>query len=181
MSNINFKFISSLEGGQVCTAYVPDPEHSKSGVTIATGFDLGQRSYEELTQLLPKNIAEKLKPYCLLKSKAAEDYLKQNPLTVSETKAQIIDLCVKSQMIELLESRYNAQSTKAFNQLPEHAQTVIASVAFQYGNLQKRCPKFWFYATNQHWKGMINELYNFGDRYKNRRFQEANYFINKGK
>ncbi|WP_393941438.1 pesticin C-terminus-like muramidase, partial [Shewanella sp. S23-S33] len=44
MTQVNFGFISGLEGGPILQGYVPDPKNSNSGVTIATGFDLGQRS-----------------------------------------------------------------------------------------------------------------------------------------
>ena len=46
--HIDFAFISSCEGGQRLKAYVPDPEHSESGVTLATGFDLGCRDIAAL-------------------------------------------------------------------------------------------------------------------------------------
>ena len=39
---IDFNFISKLEGGRKTKGYVPDPEGSRSGVTIATGVDLGK-------------------------------------------------------------------------------------------------------------------------------------------
>ncbi len=38
---IDFKFIEKLEGS-ARKGYVPDPDNSKSGVTIACGFDIGQ-------------------------------------------------------------------------------------------------------------------------------------------
>ena len=40
MSNIDWNFISEREGSRILTGYVPDAKGSKSGVTIATGFDL---------------------------------------------------------------------------------------------------------------------------------------------
>ena len=39
---IDFTFIEKLEGYRL-EGYVPDAENSQSGVTIASGFDLGQR------------------------------------------------------------------------------------------------------------------------------------------
>jgi type VI secretion system secreted protein VgrG len=38
---IDFSFIGQLEGNKT-EGYVPDPENSNSGVTIASGFDIGQ-------------------------------------------------------------------------------------------------------------------------------------------
>jgi hypothetical protein len=49
--NIDFAFLSGLEGGCKTTGYVPASSVSQSGVTIATGFDLGQRTEADLTRL----------------------------------------------------------------------------------------------------------------------------------
>ncbi len=38
---IDYKFLSDREGGRKLLGYVPHGGGSKSGVTIATGFDLG--------------------------------------------------------------------------------------------------------------------------------------------
>lgn len=62
---INYGFIQTLEGNSNI-GYVPDPEHSKSGVTIASGFDLGARRLSDLIGL-PKTIIDKLAPYLSLK------------------------------------------------------------------------------------------------------------------
>ena len=48
---IDYKFISDLEGGSKTTGYVPAASVSKSGITIATGFDLGQRNESDLKSL----------------------------------------------------------------------------------------------------------------------------------
>jgi hypothetical protein len=61
---IDYDFISKLEGGRQTTGYVPDTNTSQSGVTIATGFDLGQRNENDLIALnLPQSLIDKLKPY----------------------------------------------------------------------------------------------------------------------
>lgn len=177
MNKINFGFISTLEGGATCTGYVPDPKNSKSGVTIATGFDIGQRSNDDLRFMLPLNIAAKLCRYCGVKGEAALKLLNVNPVNITTTEAEIIDLCVKNIMVERLTQRYNEVSKVPFEMLPEQAKTVIASVAFQYGNLAKRCPKFWRFATTGNWLAMVEELKSFGDRYTTRRLKEAEYFI----
>lgn len=177
MSNINFDFISKLEGGATCTGYVPDAQHSKSGVTIATGFDIGQRSSDDLHLLLPEQIALKLTHYCGAKGMQAAALLANSPLLLTEPETKVIDTCVKAQLVKSLVHKYNRVSSVPFGNLPECAQTVIASVAFQYGNLAKRCPTFWGLVITQNWQGMVNELTNFGDRYTSRRISEANYFI----
>ena len=174
-TKVNFGFISGLEGGPTCTGYVPDPMHSKSGVTIATGFDLGQRSIDDLQKFLPQPLVQKLAKYCGLTQQSAVQALHAAPLSITADEAHMIDLCVKSQLLEQLQHRYNRDSALPFDQLKEQQQTVIASVAFQYGNLARRCPNFWRAATQQNWQQMAIELRDFGDRYHSRRNREANY------
>lgn len=176
-TKVNFGFISGLEGGPTLTGYVPDPEHSNSGVTIATGFDIGQRSRYELIKMFPagSSLVNKLSPYCGQKKHDALKVLNVGPLEVTTDEADLIDLCVKSQLLEQLQHRYNRSSDVLFDELNEHVQTVIASVAFQYGNLATRCPAFWQTAITQDWQAMDAELCNFGDRYPTRRKREADY------
>lgn len=49
--SIDYKFLSQLEGGSKTAGYVPAAAVSKSGVTIATGFDLGQRDEADLKKI----------------------------------------------------------------------------------------------------------------------------------
>ncbi len=175
MTKVNFGFISGLEGGPILRGYVPDPKQSNSGVTIATGFDLGQRSASELHRLLPAPLATKLSAYCGLKKHDAVNALNRSPLNITAAEAEQIDLSVKHQMLTQLVQRYNRAAKVAFDGLPEPMQTVIASVAFQYGDLSKRCPKFWLAATQANTDAMAIELRDFGDRYPSRRHREANY------
>uniref|UniRef100_UPI0039B4D0CC pesticin C-terminus-like muramidase n=2 Tax=Pseudomonadota TaxID=1224 RepID=UPI0039B4D0CC len=48
---VDYEFLSKLEGGCRTGGYIPDLEKSKSGVTIATGFDLGARNEDDLRRL----------------------------------------------------------------------------------------------------------------------------------
>ncbi len=174
-TKVNFAFISGLEGGPQLTGYVPDAAGSRSGVTVATGFDIGARSTGDLHRLLPAELADKFAPYALLHGRHAATQLERLPLTISADDAEQIDLAVKSQLLTQLTGRFDAASAEPFASLPEHAQTVIASVAFQYGNLARRCPTFWGCAVRQDWQGMLAELNDFGDRYPTRRKREATY------
>lgn len=172
---VNMGFIHGLEGGPVLTGYVPDPDHSQSGVTIASGFDIGARSNHELYQQLPPKLAGKLSAYTGLRGQAAQHMLMQFPLVISPDDAVVIDALTGRAVIRLLAQRFDAVSIAPFASLPEPAQTVIASVAFQYGDLSRRCPTFWGCAIHQDWAGMHTELSNFGDRYSSRRQREAAY------
>lgn len=176
--SIDWEFIAGLEGKGVTTGYVPDATGSKSGVTIATGFDLGQRAESDLRTLgISETLITKFRPYLGLKGIAAVNFLKDNPLTITDDEAKEIDKKVKEQKVPLLKERYrtateNKSGTK-FEDLPAQAQTVIASVAFQYGTLSTRTPKFWAAVTKQDWVEAVKLLRDFGDSYPTRRGKEA--------
>lgn len=178
MAGIDYKFISDLEGGQKLKGYVPAAGDSKSGVTIATGFDLGARNESDLKGLgITGSLLTKLKPYLGKQKKDAVDYLKRNPLTISKADADKVDKAVKSKDVTSIKSKYNAaiSTGKAkFDSLFGEAQTVIASVGFQYGpNFKTKAPSFWKHITAQDWDKAIAELKKFGDKYPTRRKKEA--------
>lgn len=166
---IDFEFIETLEGGCRVTGYVPAADWSRSGVTIATGFDLGCRDERDLIAMgFSKNLIDKLKPYLGLRNYDAQNLLMRKLLVITQAEAHFINSCVKSNAITLLIDSY-----PDFEALSDECQTVIASVAFQYGNLEKRCPKFWKFCIAKDWKNVIIELNNFGDRYPTRRKKES--------
>ena len=170
---IDFKFIEALEGN-VTKAYVPDPEQSKSGVTIGCGFDIGARSCEDLKKELPDEIAEKLVPYAGLKKQAAVTALQETPLHLTAEEVTALNECSMQTAIKRLTHLWqNSDPYMAFEQLPSQCQTVIASVSFQYGNLATRTPNFWRQVTQGDWQAALNNLRNFGDKYPTRRNKEA--------
>lgn len=174
---IDYKFISDLEGGSKTTGYVPAVDVSKSGVTIATGFDLGQRSEADLKALgFSDDLIAKLKPFLGKTGKDAQQVLEKSSLAVTSEQASEIDKAVKTKHAEQIKLKYDtvAKNNKKFFELPSEAQTVIASVSFQYGaNLAAATPKFWEAAIIQDWKECIKLLQNFGDAYPTRRKKEA--------
>ena len=175
--SIDYGFLSDLEGGSQTTGYVPASGVSKSGVTIATGFDLGQRSESDLKALgIYSGLIEKLKPYLGIKSEEAKKLLQKSPLTISSAEAESIDKAVKSSHVATVKLKYDsaASNKKSFLDLPAEAQTVIASVSFQYGaNLDAATPKFWKAVTAQDWAEATKLLKDFGDVYPTRRKKEA--------
>ncbi len=173
-TKVNFSFISQLEGGSALEGYVPDHKYSKSGVTIATGFDLGSRSCADLSHL-PEKLQIKLKPYLGAMGHYAKRKLQQCNLYITKSEAELIDNHSKANVLNLLNSRFDKSSSAVFVDLPEQAQTVIASVAFQYGDLESRCPNFWSAAIKLDWQKVLHELRDFGDRYHTRRNREADY------
>jgi hypothetical protein len=177
--NIDYGFLRAREGGCKTTGYVPTASKSNSGVTISTGFDLGARREADLTKLgLSVALIAKLKPYLGKTKQDAVAALKSAPLTISLGEAQEIEKACFAAHILHLKLKYNAavradKSKKVFEDLPGEAQTVIASVSFQYGDLSFRTPEFWEAAVSQDWKAVIAELRDFGDLYAPRRNLEA--------
>ena len=170
----DFSFIQNLEGTEN-QGYVPKDQDGKvlgkSGVTIASGFDLGQRKNADLKGL-PGDLIKKLQPYLGLKG---QDALKLNAkdLNLSDDEVAIVNKFAKNDSLEKLSSSFMKETGESYYSIPKEAQTVVASVAFQYGDLKTRTPKFWKAVTNGKWNDAIKELENFGDKYDKRRNKEA--------
>jgi len=146
----------------------------KSGVTIASGFDLGQHSQKYLTKLgLSSELRKRLEPYMELKGETAKQALRAAPLYVTKAEAIAINKAVKLDKAEEAANLYNRDSELVFTSLDGSIQTVIMSVAFQYGDLSRRTPNFWGVVTKGDWNRAVWHLENFGDRYKTRRKKEA--------
>lgn len=169
---IDYKFISDLEGNSFI-GYVPDPKYSNSGVTIASGFDLGSRSYRSLHKKFSKELADKLSMYVGMKKYEAKRFLECNPLNITRQEAQQINSGSHDDSELLLIKEWSKYSDEHFLNLSGECQTVIASVAFQYGNLARKAPNFWRQVTSGDWVGALGNLRNFGDRYRTRRNKEA--------
>jgi len=180
LKGIDWKFISDKEGGSKTDGYVPNPEGSKSGVTIATGFDLGARSIKDL-EGLPASLKSKLAPFMGLQGVVAAEALKnRGGLVITQQEAGLIDKMSKGQALKKLKREWNKNAAimkgKTFDELSGAQKTVAASVAFQYGSLSK-APKFRNAAQSGDWDGAIGELRNFGDDYGSRRQSEADFLV----
>ena len=168
---VNWNFISELEGKAVDTAYVPS---DNSGVTIGTGVDLKMKNAELLESIgVPNDIIEVLEPYFRLKGDEAKAYLKDNPLVLSAVDVKILDGAVQKFESNKIKTAYEKDSGNSWGSLTSNQQTVITSVGFQYGNMEKRTPNFWKGVVEGNWNGVYNELMDFGDSYSTRRKKEA--------
>ncbi|WP_299004859.1 pesticin C-terminus-like muramidase [uncultured Shewanella sp.] len=171
---IDFDFIKILEGGMELTAYVPDPKGSKSGVTVSVGFDLGARNRQDLINIdLDIELIDKLVPYLGYKKEEAKKFLARNPLKITKEQAEQIYFNNKAKATSRLMTKYNADSDVKFHCIPSQAQTVIASVEYQYGSSKIKTPNFWRQVTNQDWESAYANLMNFRDDYRSRRELEA--------
>lgn len=177
---VDFDFIKEREGYKK-SMYVPKDKKGtvlgKSGATIASGFDLGQRKESDLEGLSPE-IVTKLKPYLGKKGAAANTYVESNPLTLTTAEVDEINKFAKKQELDRLEKKWDSSSSSTkFKDLTKQQATVVASVAFQYGDLSKKAPTFWKHVTAGDWTAAEKELRDFGDKYPTRRGYEADYLV----
>lgn len=177
MDNIDFEFIKQNEGFEL-QGYVPVDKNNKplghSGVTIASGFDLGQRCLKDISGFY-KELKNKLIPYLGLQGEEALEVA--HNLCITEEEGNKINNFAKRQEIGRLQERWYDTTGSKFELLPSNKATVIASVAFQYGNLKLKTPKFWAQITSDDWEAAYSNLLDFGDRYPSRRKREAKYLI----
>lgn len=182
--DVDWEFITDNEGMEL-KGYVPAAKDGialdQSGVTIAAGFDLGQRNINDLKALnLSPELVQRFTPYLGLKRADAQAALKA-PLTITSDEAQAINRAAKDHFYRDVSGKYNAATTRNYGQeqaprfdgLPREAQTAILSTAYQYGNLASETPNYWKQITNGDWQGAHGNLMAFGDEYGPRRQREA--------
>jgi hypothetical protein len=177
---VNWSFISQLEGGRRLIGFVPCPESGESGVTVATGVNLGHYPPSAIdTMAIADELKEKLKLYAGLKGEAAVAALSAHPLGLTSAEAEALDNAAKTPIVQQVKASYNAAvmdnpGLAPLEMLPEAAQTVIASVALQYGeNMPARVPRFWECICAQDWPAAVAELEQWGDAHHSRHKHEA--------
>lgn len=156
--------------------YVPEGSE-RSGVTIGTGFDLGQQTEETIKNFgfNDQSILDVIKPYIGLQGAQAKEVAPQ--LKISDEQKQDLDNTVKSYYENNIINQYNSKKRNySFDELDPAVQTAVASVGYQYGDL-RRTPKFLETALNNDVEGMVSELRSFNDKFTSRRNAEADYII----
>ena len=120
--------LSGLES-QSLIGYIP--KAGSSGVTIATGFDLGQHDVKYIKSLrLPKSLEAKLLPFAGSKDIAAAKNLK-----ISAQEAKLIDSAVINRKVSEFEQGYRkAFGTDPSQNLDEGTKLALASAHFNMGN-----------------------------------------------
>jgi GH24 family phage-related lysozyme (muramidase) len=171
---INQSLISSLEGISLI-GYVPKPDGGaiESGVTVGRGFDIGQRSHIAIMRAFGVILGEKLSPYASNTGYDAIDRLSIRPLVITQEECEIINEFAHKEATDRLVNAWDESAVIPFALLADECQTVVASVAYQYGSLSKACPNFWRQTTTGDWSGALANLRNFGDDYPTRRNKEA--------
>ncbi|HKX07311.1 MAG TPA: pesticin C-terminus-like muramidase [Stellaceae bacterium] len=191
-STVNWAKIGEWEGNRL-RGYVPENAYGSvlgvSGVTIGMGVDLGQMDPSALDALdITPSLKETLSPYLGLKGDAALEAL-QAPLTITQNESDHLNAAVQAAKVDLVRQRYDAavgSDGARFDDLPEAAQTVITSVAFQWGSIWARSsppdiPMFWQAVISRDWEKTISVLRGWalkpwhGAIYRTRRNAEADY------
>jgi len=146
---IDYDFINAVlakfEGKAFTRGYIPckggtyygghDPSRGEalgaSGVTIATGVDLGQQTHSGLEAMgISKETLMRLTPYIGLKRQAAIDRLKKEPLTITAEQVTEIDNAVHNRYIQEAAAIFGKER---FEAAPKQAQAVAVSLHYQFG------------------------------------------------
>lgn len=173
---IDWAFIGEMEGASL-KGYVPsDDARDNSGVTIASGVDLSSWGAVELSAL-PPLLATKLRFYTGLRGPMARGALRARSLEITADEAVSLNVLARRESVALLTRLFDRDALLKFEQIPDRAQTVVASVAFQYGSIDNDCPRFWRCVTHFDWSAAYSELLNFGDGFAPRRKREAAYLL----
>ena len=149
-----------------------------SGVTIATGVDLGQTDADTLARNgLNGGIANVLRPYFGLRRDAAIRKLHALPLTVSPDAAHELDRVTFAVHGRIISTRYNRDNPATpFENLPWQAQAAIFSLLYQRGTgAVLKAPNTWAAFVRGDWKDASRRLCTpgFWEGYQNRRRLEG--------
>jgi hypothetical protein len=193
-TNVNFNNLSEFEGGQWHKTYIPCNKKvvaGKSGVSIGTGFDIGQKSDAELKALgLSDTLYKKLKKFANknYKGKTCDEANKElsalGKVTITQSEADEIDDAVKKEHLKSAITSWDKKphptGWKKFTELTEGQQTVIFSRTFHQGKgmpSTKVAKEFYEAARKGDWATAKRKLQDYNvtkDWYKNRVKKEAN-------
>ena len=182
-TNIDWDFISSLEGKSITQGYVPS---DNSGVTIATGFDLKEKTPDFLINEL--GVSEEttglLSNFMGMSGAGAKEVAPNLQLNNAQVKE--IDKASHSWYANQVVATYNKHKPiKPFEELTQAQQTVLVSVGFQHGTSFTRTDgsdmNYIKQAASGDWDGALANLRNFGDDFPTRRNKEADLLENEKK
>lgn len=178
---VDWDVIEGFEGWR-SRGYVPTAAGQvlgQSGVTIGPGVDLGQWSTDQLRRVgVPAELVDRLAPW--IGVRGAPALAIAGNLVLAQVDVDRLARPIRRAILEAVADRFDRAAARtgfmAFGALPRQLQTVIASVAFQYGAaLAVRTPKFWRLVTTGQVAETVAELRAFGDAYSSRRCLEAAY------
>lgn len=148
-----------------------------SGVTVATGCDLGQTDAPTLRAYgLEPAIVSQLLPYMGKKRGEAIALLQRLPLIVSPETAQAIDAAVRLGYLQrFVRPAYETAAGVCVDHLPDPAQAVVFSCCFQKGcaGVRRDWPILWGHFTRRDWMAAARELRHGFTQYAARRRMEG--------
>lgn len=192
-TSVDFSYLSRWEGNQYLRGYVPfikGVTAGRSGMTVATGFDVGQMSELELSKLeLRPETGPKLAPFAhrpftgLTRAKVAAAVVKLGPVPIlTKEEADTADLVVHGKHLRATVTSWNARrgpGVPEFKALPVPWQTVLFSRTFHQGTGMPDtlvAKPFYTAATAGHWAQAATALQNYAVTavwYRTRVTQEA--------
>jgi hypothetical protein len=158
--------LAKFEGKAIARGYIPCQQGTyygtgpskgeplgASGVTIATGVDLGQQSAQGLKAMgVSAETLAILEPYIGLKKQDALRKLQESPFQLTDMQVEGIDRAVHNRYIVQAAALFGAE---AFGDAPKEAQAVAVSLHYQFGNpARKESP-----ALESAWKCMKHRAY----------------------
>ncbi|WP_050805515.1 pesticin C-terminus-like muramidase [Legionella drancourtii] len=188
-TKVIFSALSGYEGGQRLEAYLPMRKNGdvidNSGITIATGFDIGQHDNYEIKNFgFPRELEEKLLPFVKATKKCAKTLLPlANQLVISVEDANLIDFAAKGAILKAAIKSWNTrklENTPQFKDLTPAQQTILFSRTFHQGpGMPNKAVSKNFYnaALKNNWMEAENHLRNYDvpkGYYKDRVNNEAN-------
>jgi hypothetical protein len=192
-TSVDFAYLARWEGGQYLRGYVPFAQGivaGNSGLTIATGFDVGQRSEAALADMkLPPEVGPKLAPYASQRfrgknrAQVLQIVAKRGPIPVlTKAEADQVDAVVHREHLLAARDSFNARrkpGVPTFQNLPANWQTVLFSRTFHQGTGMPDtgvAKPFYAAVTAGKWQEAVTALRNYAvsqDWYKTRVAQEA--------
>lgn len=191
------EFLAKVEGKQQTQGYIPcnlttggtanykggaNPERylpmGVSGVTVATGVDLGQTDAATLKRLrIESGVINSLVPYLGQRGKNAVTVLHKIPLSISKEVADMLDTAMIKHHAELISKRYDKDAgVGKFESLPWQAQTAIFSILYQRGTgSPTKFKNTWKAMIAQDWNDAATRLCtpSYWDGYQSRRKLEG--------
>lgn len=179
-------FLTKWETRQL-RGYIPcDPRNYKggpiaghtpigaSGVTIATGLDLGQQSRTDLIRFgITGELQDRLAPYLGKTKYRALDALHDMPLSITDAECDAINRGVHEDYIRRAAALYDRSSSLPFAAIPAAAQTVIVSLFYQCGKPSRYPAGVWDALTAGKWPEAARLLKADTSRYRLRRRDEG--------
>jgi hypothetical protein len=188
-TKIDFAVIARFEGDQWLRGYVPMSKGvvlGASGMTIATGFDIGQWSVGQIAALgFSPDLVARLSPFCqpnnfkgMTKAEVLQALAKLGPVPeITKTEADQIDGVVFAAILRSAIAnwdRLRSPGTPAFRDMPAGWQTVWLSRNYQEGGAPHAASarNFRKAALEGRWQDAINALRGYTE-YKARTAEEA--------